>query len=60
MFPERQEQPSTVARCGARKFSAGWTAAPEQTFFEALMDPSLHTKLAAAQGATPPLLPEHG
>lgn len=42
------------------KFNAGWAGAPEQTFFDALIDPSLQTKLAPAQWATPPLLPEHG
>ena len=30
------------------------------TFFDALIDPSLHTNVAPAQWETPPLRPEHG
>ncbi len=60
VFPDRHEQPSAVALCGTMKLSGGCVGALEQIFLEALIEPSLQTKLAPAHFATPPLLPEHG
>jgi hypothetical protein len=61
MLPERHEQGSIAPRCGAIRFKVGLLdGAPEQIFLEALTEPSLHTNLAPAQCATPPLLPEQG
>lgn len=61
MLPERHEHPSVRGDVGTIKLKLlALDGAPEQIFFEALIEPSLHTNFEPAQCATPPLLPEHG